>query len=127
MERSQMIRRLEKKDKKNSLTKKVVTTIAIPLIIGSGLAYGLDRYLKGQEKEVAEAFSKNCGYKIVGLSDSENFGAQPYIIAEEQFQELKREFPKRFGKISNDEGISWLTKHYDGKKGRFQIPKYDCK
>jgi hypothetical protein len=130
MERSPMIKKFEREqNKKNSLLKEIVTIAVVPLIIGSGIAWGIGKYLQKQEKEIEYAFAGNCGIeRKIDLKYYGNFEAEPYIIAREQFQELRKKFPERFEKISNKEGTEYLRENnYNPSTKKLSIPNYDCK
>ena len=124
MKRSPRIKKLEQE--KSSLVRCLATAIAVPLIAGGVIAWGINKYLTNQEQEVADAFSGNCGYRIVQLNNYGKYKAQPNTIARDQFEQLRKQFPERFEKISNDEGVSWLIKNYDTEQEEFKISKYDC-
>lgn len=127
MKQSPIIKKLEqRKNKKNSLVKSIATVVAGSLIIGSGIAWGVNKYFEKQEQEVVDAFTKNCGYRIVNLYNYGDYEAQPNTIARNQFEQLREQFPERFAKISNNEGVSWLMNHYNPKNKEFEIPKYNC-
>ncbi len=127
MTRSPMIKKLEQeKNKKSSLVKSIATLVASSLIIGSGIARGVHKYLEKQEQEVADAFAGNCGHRIVTLYNYGHYKAQPNAIAREQFEQLREQFPERFRKIFDNEGVSQLMDNYDAKQEEFNIPKYDC-
>ena len=115
-----------KKEKRNGLLRNLTIAVTVPLIIGSGIALGVNKYFEKQEQEVVDAFAGNCDHRIVNLYTFGGYQAQPNTIARDQFEQLREQFPERFEKISNNEGVSWLIKNYDTKQEEFKIPKYDC-
>ncbi len=124
---SPIIKKLEQeKNEKNSLIKSVAIAVTVPLIVGGVIAWEVNKYLEKQEQEVTNAFAKNCGYRIVDLYNYGDYEGQPNAIAREQFKQLKEQFPERFAKITDDEGVSWLIDNYNTKQEEFNIPKYDC-
>lgn len=125
MKRNPMIEKLEQG--KNSLVKCLAIAVVVPLIAGSVIAWGVNNYFEKQKKEVTDAFAGNCGYRIVNLYNYGYYKGKPNTIARDQFEQLREQFPERFEKISNDEGVSQLIKNnYDPKQEEFNIPKYDC-
>ena len=115
-----------KKEKSKGLLKNLAIAVAVPLIAGSVIAWGVNNYFEKQKKEVTDSFAGNCGYRIVNLYNYGYYKGKPNTIARDQFEQLREQFPERFEKISNDEGVSWLIKNYDTKQEEFKIPKYDC-
>jgi len=74
-----------------------------------------------KEDEILRAFSENCGYRTVEAG----YG-QPNAVAREQFLRLRNLYPKRFEKITNDEGVNQLMESYSTQTRELKIPKYDC-